>query len=106
MPLEVISRLLLGEVFKLFVLLGNWLFDDLALSTSSCVAACFRSDLALASLADFVMPLKPTAVMATKIAMMTMTMRSSMMVKPREAVEALEAFDNDLKDLVLYMALL
>ena len=33
--------------------------------------------------------------------MMTMTMRSSMIVKPREAVEALEAFDNDLKDLVL-----
>ena len=77
------------------------MFDDLALSTSSCVAACFRSDLALASLADFVMPLKPTAVMATKIAMMTMTMRSSMMVKPREAVEDLGIFDNDLKDLVL-----
>ena len=85
----------------MFVLLGNWLFDDLALSTSSCVAACFRSDLALASLADFVMPLKPTAVMATRMPMMTMTMRSSMMVKPREAVEDLGIFDNDLKDLVL-----
>ena len=39
--------------------------------------------------------------MATRMPMMTMTMRSSMIVKPREAVEALEAFDNDLKDLVL-----
>ena len=29
-----------------------------------------------------------------------------MMVKPREAVEALGVFDNDLKDLVLYMILL
>ena len=38
--------------------------------------------------------------------MMIMTMRSSMMVKPREAVEALGVFDDDLKDLVLYMALL
>ena len=28
--------------------------------------------------------------MATRIAMMTMTMRSSMMVKPRETVEVLE----------------
>ena len=44
--------------------------------------------------------------MATRMPMMTMTMRSSMMVKPRETVEALESFDNDLKDLVLYMALL
>ena len=77
------------------------MFDDLALSTSSCVAACFRSDLAVASLACLVMPPKDTAVMATRMPMMTMTMRSSMMVKPREAVEDLGIFDNDLKDLVL-----
>ena len=39
--------------------------------------------------------------MATRMPMITMTMRSSMIVKAREEVEALEAFDNDLKDLVL-----
>ena len=105
MPVEVISRLVPGDDLRPEVVLGYWLFDDLALSTSSCVAACFRSDLALASLADFVMPLKPTAVMATKIAMITITMRSSMMVKA--GVSLLDSLVNGLSmGLIVLISLL
>ena len=104
--MEVISRKVPDDDLRPDVVLGYWLFDDLVLSISNWVEACFRSDLAVASLACLVMPPKDTAVMATRMPMMTMTMRSSMMVKPREAVEDLGIFDNDLKDLVLYMALL
>ena len=73
----------------------------LALCNSNDVEILFSSDFRADSLACLVMPPKDTAVMATRMPMMTMTMRSSMMVKPREAVEAFGIFDNDLKDLVL-----
>ena len=99
--MEVISRLVPGDDLRPDVVLGYWLFDDLVLSISNWVDACFRSDLAVASLACLVIPPKDTAVMATRMPIMTMTMRSSMMVKHREAVEDLGIFDNDLKDLVL-----
>ena len=99
--MEVISRLVPGDDLRPDLVLGYWLFDDLVLSISNWVDACFRSDLAVASLACLVIPPKDTAVMATRMPIMTMTMRSSMMVKPREAVEDLGIFDNDLKDLVL-----
>ena len=88
--MEVISRKVPDDDLRPDVVLGYWLFDDLVLSISNWVEACFRSDLAVASLACLVTPLYATAVMATRMAMMTMTMRSSMMVKPRETVEVLE----------------
>ena len=57
MPVEVISRLVPGDDLRPDVVLGYWLFDDLVLSISNWVEACFRSDLAVASLACLVMPL-------------------------------------------------
>ena len=95
MPVEVISRKVPDDDLRPDVVLGYWLFDDLVLSISSWVEACFRSDLAVASLACLVTPLYATAVMATRMPMMTMTMRSSMMVKP--------LVDDDLRDLTLYI---
>ena len=55
--MEVISRLVPGDDLRPEVVLGYWLFDDLVLSISNWVDACFRSDLAVASLACLVMPL-------------------------------------------------
>ena len=55
--MEVISRIVSGDDLRPDVVLGYWLFDDLVLSISNWVEACFRSDLAVASLADLVMPL-------------------------------------------------
>ena len=93
--MEVISRKVPDDDLRPDVVLGYWLFDDLVLSISNWVEACFRSDLAVASLACLVTPLYATAVMATRMPMMTMTMRSSMMVKP--------LVDDDLRDLTLYI---
>ena len=56
-PVEVISRIVSGDDLRPEVVLGYWLFDDLVLSISNWVEACFRSDLTVASLADLVTPL-------------------------------------------------
>ena len=63
----------------------------LALATCTSVEACFSSLFRADSLASLVTPPKDTAVMATRMPMMTMTMRSSMIVKALEVVEVLEA---------------
>ena len=58
MPVEVISRKVPDDDLRPDVVLGYWLLvEDLALSISNWVEACFRSDLAVASLACLVMPL-------------------------------------------------
>ena len=58
MPVEVISRKVPDDDLRPDVVLGYWLLvEDLALSISNWAEACFRSDLAVASLACLVMPL-------------------------------------------------
>ena len=77
------------EVVSDEALVGN--APVLAFINSTSLLACFNSDFKAASVACLVTPLYyATAVMATRIPMMTMTMRSSMIVKPRETVEVLE----------------